>query len=166
MFYFTSHHHATLCSASSRNTQNTLDVEVLKAPKQHLKEIMCWPLCKPCQKNANPSFQMDSKSHTHTHLCLKLSYSIILCFAWRQRLGSQIEVVPEVPSGRASAHVCRVDPARATGTGHAPMEQQKKHVWCHPITTQAAADSTHGKCVRVHAFKHTGRKENNSMFGQ
>lgn len=84
---------------------------------------MCWPLCRPCQKNANPLFQMDSKSHTHTHthLRLKLSWSIILCFAWRQRLGSQIEVVPEVPSGIASSYVCSLDSAKPTGSGHAPM---------------------------------------------
>ena len=70
--------------------------------------------------------------------------------------------MPEVPSGMASSHVCSLDPAKATGTGHAPLEQRekkkkkKKDVWCHPITTQAAADSTHGEAVGVHAFKQRG----------
>lgn len=113
---------------------------------------------------------MDSKSHIHTHidthLRLKLSYSISLCFAWRQRLGSQIKAVPEVPSGIASAHVCSSDSAKATGTGHTLMEQDKKDVWCHPIATQAAADSAHGKGVRVHAFKHRSREGNNPMVCQ
>lgn len=81
-------------------------------------------------------------------------------------MGSQIEVVPEVPSGIASVHVCSLDSAKATGTGHALMDQEKKDVWCHPITTQAAGDSTHGEGVRVHAFKHSGREGNNPGFGQ
>lgn len=75
-----------------------------------------------------------------------------------------MEVVPEVPSGMASSHVCSLDSAKATGTGHAPLEQReknqkKKDVWCHPITTQAAADSTHGEAVGVHAFKQRGGEE-------
>lgn len=37
--------------------------------------------------------------------------------------------------------------------------QKKKDVWCHPITTQAAADSTHGEAVGVHAFKQRGGEE-------
>lgn len=77
-----------------------------------------------------------------------------------------MEVVPEVPSGIASAHVCSLDSAKATGTGHAPMEQEKKDIWCHPITTQTAADSTHGKGVRVHAFRHRGRAGDNPVFGK
>lgn len=37
--------------------------------------------------------------------------------------------------------------------------QKKKDVWCHPITTQAAADSTHGEAVGVHALKQRGGEE-------
>ena len=115
---------------------------------------------KKCQSLISDGLQQPhTHTHTHTHLPLQLSDSIILCFTWRQRLGSQIEVVPEVPSGIASAHVCSLDSAKATGTGHAPMEQEKKDVWCHPITTQAAADSTHGKSVRVHAFERRSREK-------
>lgn len=128
---------------------------------------MCWPLCRHAKKMPIPHFRWTPKAtHTHTHLRLELSDSIILFFAWRQRLGSQIDVVPEVPSGIASSHVCSLDSAKATGTGLAPMEQEKKRIWCHPITTQTAADGTHGKCVSVHAFKHRGREGNNPMFGK
>lgn len=74
-------------------------------------------------------------------------------------MASQTEVVPEVPSGSTSSCVCSLDSAKATGTGLAPMEQEKRRIWCHPIATQTAADSTHD----VHAFKHTGREGN--MFG-
>lgn len=38
-----------------------------------------------------------------------------------------MEVVPEVPSGMASSHVCSLDSAKATGTGHAPLEQREKN---------------------------------------
>lgn len=106
-------------------------------------------------------FTCTPRNHTRSHL--ELNDSIILFCAWRQRLASQIEVVPEVPSGSTSSRVCSLDSAKATGTGLAPMEQEKKRIWCHPIATQTAADSTHGKCVSVHAFKHTGRGGN--MFG-
>lgn len=37
-----------------------------------------------------------------------------------------MEAVPEVPSGTTSSHVCSLDSAKATGTNHAPMEQEKK----------------------------------------
>lgn len=37
--------------------------------------------------------------------------------------------------------------------------KKKKDVRCHPITTQAAADSTHGEAVGVHAFKQRGGEE-------
>lgn len=36
-----------------------------------------------------------------------------------------MEVVPEVPSGIASSHVCTQDCAKATGTSRALMEQEK-----------------------------------------
>lgn len=73
-------------------------------------------------------------------------------------MDSQREVVPEVLSGIASVHVCSLASAKATGTGCAPMEQEKKDVVCHPIATQAAGDSTHGRHVAVHAFKRSSRK--------
>lgn len=91
-------------------------------------------------------FTRTPRNHTHSHL--ELNDSIILLCAWRQRLASQIEVVPEVPSGSTSSRVCSLDSAKATGTGLAPMEQEKKRIWCHPIATQTAADSTHGVCQR------------------
>lgn len=164
MFYFSRHHRATLCSSSNRNIQNTLVTEVLKAAQQHLKKIMCWPLCQPCQKNANPSLAMDSKSHTHTHTLARkaqLQYnSALLCgdrgWAVKQRLclGCRLALPLPMSAGRT-----------LPGQLALGMPQWSRDVWCHPITTQAAADSTHGKCVRVHALKHTGRKENNCMFG-
>lgn len=101
---------------------------------------MCCPLCRQCQNMSIPIF----KNPQHTHLHLKLSSSIILFCARRWRLATQMEAVPEVPSGTTSSHVCSLDSAKATGTNHTPMEQEKKkHFWCHPITTQPAADSTH-----------------------
>lgn len=71
---------------------------------------------------SNLPFQMDSKSLVR----LKLSCSVTLGFAWRQRLGSQTEVVPEVPSGGAPAHVCGADSAKATGAWCGPMERGQK----------------------------------------
>lgn len=41
-------------------------------------------------------------------------------------MGSQIAVLPEVPSGIASAHVCRADSAKATGTGLAQWSKRKR----------------------------------------
>lgn len=56
-----------------------------------------------------------------------------------------------MPYGVASAHVCGADTAKETGTDSSPMGQEEEHVWCHPITTQADAEITHSKCVRVYA---------------
>lgn len=39
-----------------------------------------------------------------------------------------MKVVPEVPSGIASSLVCSLDSAKATGTGLALMEQEKKRI--------------------------------------
>lgn len=76
-------------------------------------------------------------------------------------MGSQTKVVPEVPSGIAPAclqgKLCQSD-----WHWPSPDGEGEKVVWCHPITTQAAADSTHGKCDKVNAFKHRGRKGNDS----
>lgn len=124
---------------------------------------MCWPLTsKKCQSLVSHALQKKTP-HTHSHL--ELNDSIFLFCARRQRLASQIEVVPEVASGSTSSCVCSSDSAKAAGTGLVPMEQEKTRIWCHPIATQTAADSTHGKCVSVHAFKHTGREGNNPAFG-
>lgn len=153
MFYFTHHYHATLCSSPSRNIQNTLDTEVLKVWISHLKKIMCWPLCRPCQRNTNPH------THAHTHTSNLATVPWMETEVGQSNRGCAWGAVWHCLCPCLQGGLCQ-------GDWHwsCTMEQEKKDVWCHPITTQAAADSTHGKCVRVHALKHRGR--NNSMFGQ
>lgn len=60
-----------------------------------------------------------------------------------------------MPSGVASSHVRSLDSAKVTGTALLPCvclcECVERGA---PITTQAAADTTHGKSVTVYAFKH------------
>lgn len=83
----------------------------------------------------------------HTHLCLRLSYSIILCCCFflhgdrgwavkhRLCLGCRLALPLPMPAGQT-----------LPGQLALAMPQwsnRKTHVWCHPITTQAAADSTH-----------------------
>ena len=156
MFYFPHRNHATLCSSSFLGYTEHAGCRgaeswriTSEGGNNVLASLSAVP--KKCQS-------LTSLQQPHMHLRPGLSYSVIQCFAWRQRLGSRTEVVPEVPSGVAS--VCKGPTLPRRLAPAAPPDEGKKHVRCHPIATQAAADSTHGTCVRVHAFKRRGRGGN------
>ena len=138
MFYFPLiASRATLCSSSRRNIQKYAGCGSAESSgiTSEGNDVLA-SLSGAPEKRQSLHFSWTPRT-THTHLRLQLSDGIILlflsvcvcvcvCLAWRQRLGSQIEVVPEVPSGMASSHVCSLDSAKATGTGHAPLEQERE----------------------------------------